>query len=318
MSGEIELDTLSISIHPLRGEWDNLILTSLTPLFYFNPPTPWGVGHKKFNLSRGKENISIHPLRGEWDDQRRCTGRLPQHFNPPTPWGVGLPSLTAHRPHITISIHPLRGEWDILADKQFPFPIQFQSTHSVGSGTRACYSSKRDGHFNPPTPWGVGLPEAIQTRRLRAFQSTHSVGSGTQCINDSRAESEISIHPLRGEWDSSGLFSTAITFNFNPPTPWGVGRRSKRMFVSVKVFQSTHSVGSGTVSFVGYTPISLISIHPLRGEWDVYFSNASLRILISIHPLRGEWDASVIPVRFEINISIHPLRGEWDLLWLIF
>ena len=112
---------------------------------------------------------------------------------------------------------------------QYPYRTlckRFQSTHSVGSGT---------------------LENPISSKST-SFQSTHSVGSGTQCVNDGRAESEISIHPLRGEWDPKVVFSAAakmvisihplrgewdcqdcsntLQFQyFNPPTPWGVGRR---------------------------------------------------------------------------------------------
>ena len=56
----------------------------------------------------------------------------------------------------------------------------------------------------------------------------------------------ISIHPLRGEWDAVSLYAE-----------W-----------AVKKFQSTHSVGSGTITFSVSPLFVIISIHPLRGEWD--------------------------------------------------
>ena len=34
--------------------------------------------------------------------------------------------------------------------------------------------------------------------------------------------------------------------------------------------------------------------------------------IISIHPLRGEWDADFNKEKDKNKISIHPLRGEWD------
>ena len=64
----------------------------------------------------------------------------------------------------------------------------------------------------------------------------------------------------------------------------------------------------------GYWAIITISIHPLRGEWDVaLLLNLSALLIISIHPLRGEWDYVNVSYAFFVSISIHPLRGEWDL-----
>ena len=104
--------------------------------------------------------ISIHPLRGEWDRERSRASAFYRY----------------------ISIHPLRGEWDVkkrdIADK-----MAFQSTHSVGSGTKHVVSKvvapeisihplrgEWDRgqfkplcglrYFNPPTPWGVGRLQA--------------------------------------------------------------------------------------------------------------------------------------------------------------
>ena len=34
-------------------------------------------------------------------------------------------------------------------------------------------------NFNPPTPWGVGLVELLNTLMPELFQSTHPVGGGT-------------------------------------------------------------------------------------------------------------------------------------------
>ena len=57
----------------------------------------------------------------------------------------------------------------------------------------------------------------------------------------------------------------------------------------------------------------LISIHPLRGEWDSAVSQTLPTLAISIHPLRGEWDRCKDGKNKGKKISIHPLRGEWDL-----
>ena len=83
--------------------------------------------------------------------------------------------------HIMISIHPLRGEWDALPFWKRKKEWLFQSTHSVGSGTQyLCLGFGLFVHFNPPTPWGVGLKSKIADVENGLFQSTHSVGSGTE------------------------------------------------------------------------------------------------------------------------------------------
>ena len=190
--------------------------------------------------------------------------------------------------------------------------------------------------FNPPTPWGVGPPTRGFPLHGIRFQSTHSVGSGTRRADRFARIAAISIHPLRGEWDCRSRRSNRKNCHFNPPTPWGVGRGTgTRAFYRI-LFQSTHSVGSGTSASEQPVKVSAISIHPLRGEWDNWCKWSDKPINISIHPLRGEWDVALVFVissrsRFQsthsvgsgthnpcayaarkIDISIHPLRGEWD------
>ena len=47
-----------------------------------------------------------------------------------------------------------------------------------------------------------------------------------------------------------------------------------------------------------------ISIHPLRGEWDVSEPDKPLYTIISIHPLRGEWDwARSVEVTYNTNFN---------------
>ena len=127
-------NTFTISIHPLRGEWDGV----------------------KNNTAVGYLAISIHPLRGEWDARypvenvsyfsfqsthsvgsgTDTIGRRlhANDFNPPTPWGVGLRNggMGAYRRRFQ-STHSV-GSGTILYSLTVP-PRVFQSTHSVGSGT---------------------------------------------------------------------------------------------------------------------------------------------------------------------------------------
>ena len=154
-----------------------------------------------------------------------------------------------------ISIHPLRGEWDCVRGL---FPCRFVN-------------------FNPPTPWGVG-----HTRWLFALSGTNfnpptPWGVGPLASRASKTDWIISIHPLRGEWDTR--FYTAIDQydDFNPPTPWGVGLRPVTRHGRLPTFQSTHSVGSGTFGRPRRPKARNISIHPLRGEWDQVRFTARIR-----------------------------------------
>ena len=147
-------------------------------------------------------------------------------------------------------------------------------------------------NFNPPTPWGVGPAARVLFVRAAAFQSTHSVGSGTTGRRGQQGSFYISIHPLRGEWDLTSLRRMMHGCNFNPPTPWGVGRKiDKRK-----------------------NPSSNISIHQLRGEWDEP-EQTPKRFLSHFNP-PTPWGVGLtlhFDARLRRVISIHPLRGEWDL-----
>ena len=302
-----------ISIHPPRGGWDQ------------------GIG-----ACRLGGDISIHPPRGGWDSRvGRCTV-FRSNFNPPTPWGVGLGEISNFRAFIQISIHPPRGGWD----GRLPGP------------------AGRSRNFNPPTPWGVGPSGVFRTNWQKIFQSTHPVGGGTAAgeaigqvvgisIHPPRGgwdtasgEHErirgISIHPPRGGWDNIGFQSVGKRTHFNPPTPWGVGRKRYSFRKKVFGFQSTHPVGGGTAVGDKCQPVDQISIHPPRGGWDTgertqgsanpYFNpptpwgvghsgvilSLGQYVFQSTHPVGGG-------TRLEEGfyqtgrISIHPPRGGWDI-----
>ena len=80
------------------------------------------------------------------------------------------------------------------------------------------------------------------------------------------------------------------TKDFNPPTPWGVGQRR------TACVKDTH----------------IISIHPLRGEWDVGNARHDKKSRHFNPPT--PWGVGRPPAITVSNlpISIHPLRGEWD------
>ena len=79
--------------------------------------------------------------------------------------------------------------------------------------------------------------------------------------------------------------------DFNPPTPWGVGRIKLcgKRHIDV-VFQSTHSVGSGTdLLDIKQAQAQFQSTHSV-GSGTRRYSALLITPSISIHPLRGEWD----------------------------
>ena len=148
--------------------------------------------------------------------------------------------------------------------------IPFQSTHSVGSGTKGydVWASSQGisihplrGEWDFPIGYivlvysefqsthsvGSGTRPVTRHGGLPTFQSTHSVGSGTLAAQAATRAAAISIHPLRGEWDFWEVRRRYAAVYFNPPTPWGVGPKNPaRSCLKSFPFQSTHSVGSGT------------------------------------------------------------------------
>ena len=146
--------------------------------------------------------ISIHPLRGEWDLVHRVHTRPLQNFNPPTPWGVGRPRQAVFPRISAISIHPLRGEWDGRRETYARRGDHFNPPTPWGVGRRVTERKmKKTKDFNPPTPWGVGRGAHGKFSGVLRFQSTHSVGSGINKMKFRDLRADISIHPLRGEWD---------------------------------------------------------------------------------------------------------------------
>ena len=166
-----------ISIHPLRGEWDPRLSTRHSALSISIHPLRGEWDSFRFLLQQHQQ-ISIHPLRGEWDFKSKC-----------------------HAVDIRISIHPLRGEWDFCY-LSISIPRAFQSTHSVGSGTKAFTPFIPDTlNFNQPTPWGVGHFVKISVLYMHDFNPPTPWGVGLRLTWHILRQAFISIHPLRGEWD---------------------------------------------------------------------------------------------------------------------
>ena len=80
-------------------------------------------------------------------------------------------------------------------------------------------------NFNPPTPCGVGLIPGLEAMFTPLFQSTHPVWGGTLPGPWGSVEDNISIHPPRVGWDFAIRKLLSHIYNFNPPTPCGVGQQ---------------------------------------------------------------------------------------------
>ena len=154
----LHLDTAPISIHPPRVGWDICEPRMVKQLWYFNPPTPCGVGHKGGCRSDPPHPFqSTHPVWGG-TGARRGRLRSASDFNPPTPCGVGRHCTASSsgavnfnpptpcgvgpqlRPKVkvttSISIHPPRVGWDRSCSYKMTQYNIFQSTHPVWGGTK--------------------------------------------------------------------------------------------------------------------------------------------------------------------------------------
>ena len=147
---------------------------------------------------------------------------------------------------------------------------------------------------------------------IREFQSTHPVGGGTDYRGRGAVPAHISIHPPRGGWDGVTVRLSRADLisihpprggwdpkvagqgvsrgDFNPPTPWGVGRVDALRPGDTSEFQSTHPVGGGTCKMAGITVWTIFqSTHPVGGGTSGWKAISAF-MSISIHPPRGGWD----------------------------
>ena len=167
----------------------------------------------------------------------------------------------------------------------------FQSTHPVWGGTPvSALCGGAGGHFNPPTPCGVGLGCKllnVQTLHFNPptpcgvgltltvnffpggkFQSTHPVWGGTSLRYDASRTQDISIHPPRVGWDSEIVVKLYQLSNFNPPTPCGVGLMASYSSPMLENFNPPTPCGVGLKFGRTGRHLTAISIHPPRVGWD--------------------------------------------------
>ena len=122
--------------------------------------------------------------------------------------------------------------------------------------------------FNPRTPCGVRPVFLCAVSCSPEFQSTHSLRSATFFIHRYYLTPAVSIHALLAECDACELSHCNHATGFNPRTPCGVRPAPEPLKRSWKLFQSTHSLRSATVTAVWSILPTGVSIHALLAECD--------------------------------------------------
>ena len=213
-----------------------------------------------------------------------------------------------------ISIHALRGEGDPTIIRDVIYNV-FQSTPSVGRATIAGILAGAADTFQSTPSVGRATTSLRSYHGKAAFQSTPSVGRATQKIR-------LVISAYR---------------HFNPRPPWG-GRHCTvcKQHKEARHFNPRPPWGGRLLCCLSSFARTIISIHALRGEGDIYWVLTNCNGMdISIHALRGEGDVITEIVDYlnenfnprppwggrrtprlipstSPTISIHALRGEGD------
>ena len=126
---------------------------------------------------------------------------------------------------------------------------------------------------------------------------------------------KISIHALREESDFFPTRPLHRKFNFNPRPPRGERQKHGTQETSPERFQSTPSARRATAS--GFVPnsYSSISIHALREESDIDWTDVDRGYDdFNPRPPRGERHDRAAKCYVHVTISIHALREESDRL----
>ena len=100
------------------------------------------------------------------------------------------------------------------------------------------------------------------------FQSTLSVRRATPAMNAPIYYSDISIHALRKESDSTTTRLSVVKEKFQSTLSVRRATKCRTVSASSWIFQSTLSVRRATVGSQGISLLYLISIHALRKESD--------------------------------------------------
>ena len=183
----------------------------------------WG-GTTFDRYSRRPQVISIHPPRVGWDWAGMLDGLAPGEFQSTHPvWGGTRARGRQKLRRVFQSTHPVWGGTSCQSPAGVGKRISIHPPR-VGWDQVSALCCGDGGHFNPPTPCGVGLdglksgggdgifqsthpvwggtPWTRPWRPGERFQSTHPVWGGTTMQSEQETMSIISIHPPRVGWDS--------------------------------------------------------------------------------------------------------------------
>ena len=115
------------------------------------------------------------------------------------------------------------------------------SIHAPRTGSDRCnhYAGNAGKYFNPRSPHGERLIDALTAQRIEAFQSTLPArGATLLCYHFSRRKG-ISIHAPRTGSDNGASRGTDKAGNFNPRSPHGERHAVERFYALSPAFQST-------------------------------------------------------------------------------
>ena len=110
------------------------------------------------------------------------------------------------------------------------------------------------------------------------FQSTHSLRSATGATPGQQNHQQVSIHALLAECDSSEIVISWEGEGFNPRTPCGVRHMRPARPSTLRMFQSTHSLRSATITSRKLSQAATVSIHALLAECDSHLRNQLFRV----------------------------------------
>ena len=202
---EAELETaINISIHALRVEGDpKSVLCCFGHCTFLSTPSGWRATMYAAYLYRRRREISIHALRVEGDTRstlrkgRRC--RISIHALRVE----GDQDVESFREMIPISIHALRVEGDQQRLYKVKYFFNFYP-RPPGGGRHFTDKPCQVVYNFYPRPPGGGRPCGLKLARgIGSFLSTPSGWRATMPARKVRQETEISIHALRVEGDSS-------------------------------------------------------------------------------------------------------------------
>ena len=208
------------------------------------------------------------------------------------------------------STHPVWG--GTMVTNLVSFRAAFQSTHPVWGGTAPTGSGAILTAFQSTHPvWGGTCLTRIK-QLTGLFQSTHPVWGGTLFSAHFDTSCVISIHPPRVGWDRADVPFIGGKYDFNPPTPCGVGRARSRQNFAFDYFNppTPCGVGLGFLSAVS-SPERFQSTHPVWGGTALLSALGLSDQFQSTHPV---WGGTLRKLDTDdtVDISIHPPRVGWD------